>query len=806
VFTNGGEEAKAAVEAAERKFHVLLRVDWNKDGGFAHAMSNMSPYVEELVVDRSLSGALPEELSLVQGTAAAQLTMILTGEDDQGRNLVSLFSPYQINSPFWAKDVIGAEVSLHIGVETVLGIVWYPQFRGEVRTITPDRAENTVEITALDRVEKLRGPIRFAPWAVSEQHASKGLFQAQLMESHWVIDHCLRMSNCSTSPYRPITTEEIGSGPQWSTPAFYLSGNGGVVPNIGWMDNPNRQEFPAQESGDDMYAPIGQVHASAPEPTKKPLVVKGLGGDDDSDTMLYWVLDRNQIHSLASHLLGFTLIQSGPNGSYWETMPDTEVMSCRLQDEVEISIWIGAGQVWSTWEREGSSPLLLSSPKVNIPSEGAVRIHATWDAFHSTGPKVYVGAGSNNSGTVDLGDPITWVYQVDELAGLVEIKRQVSMQDIHVTVTHWTAVGSGNAYLPKPAKYAASLDRGINRLSFLPDRDRNDAWEVIKEVAEAEAGAAFWDEQGRFRFWNFDTIQAKQNDIVKEVSLDDIQNLSVTSDLDSIRNTYSMAKKKARAVNWVNIYESQDVDEFYVPAVSRRRFTLYLNDVVSPEPRYLDKYRTIGSGSDPVWNDQVRHGYVVQFLIGGVWKEDASYTSGVDIISYYDRNGNIIIDIWNGYGVPARLASGDGTTNPRPALHLMGSKVVKYDEITSVTSDPGSVAAYGPRNLMLDGDWYQDASDSTSLPSKMLSKTVAPTPMSDSIRLPGDPRLQLCDVMRIRDTRGFGEYFDVQVSGIRRRFHVNEGLTDELSVEMLPPAGIWDDEFYGLWDDTFVWG
>jgi len=117
-----------------------------------------------------------------------------------------------------------------------------------------------------------------------------------------------------------------------------------------------------------------------------------------------------------------------------------------------------------------------------------------------------------------------------------------------------------------------------------------------------------------------------------------------------------------------------------------------------------------------------------------------------------------------------------------------------------------SVAAFGPQVLPLSGIWYHDTSNYNNILESYLAKTAAPSPTTDAITIVGDPRLQLADVLRIKDVGGFGERFDVQIYGIRRTYSVDSGLTDTLSVEMLPPAGVWDDSIYGIWDDTFVWG
>lgn len=655
-----------AVTGGERSISVSLLVDWNRNGLYDHDLSDMSRFVHTATTDRALQGAAPAALSLVEGSASAELSVTLAGQDSSGRSLASIFSPYQIDSPFWAKDLIGCEIKYVITIDAgAFGVVDYPQFVGNIRTISPNRGLNNVEITALDRAELLRRPVLFANWAVSEMISNQGRTAAQLMESHHMIDLCLRQCDVSVSPVRPITTAEIDpvnksvlAGTQ-----VWVSGNGGVTPLVGWMDNQTHQEFPDLEAGVPMYEAIGAAHPFAPDATRKPCVFSALGNNTVDDSLLYWARDRSSINTVAAHCMGFRLIQgAGWWPDYWSTMPDTVVMTVHLGQYHLMRIWMGAGQVWTTWERvsPNPSPVTRTSAKVNIPAGDSCEIFVYWDAYVAAGPQVYIEAGANNNGIETLAvSAYAGVY--DPFPGLVEVNRQVAMQDIYFTSTNWRGAAPGTAYKPKTALYAASLDRGLNRLSYMPINGKPEAWDTIKQIAAAELGAVFWDEEGRFLFWNFDTIIGKRGTIVREITVDDLTALDITSTIDSVRNIYAMDQIKARSV-WDNAYISQDVDEFWVPAGTRRYFRLYIDDIVSPEPGMLNRYKTTGGDPVPVWTDDVQHGYVMQRWNGSSWQEHVSGNSaGVDVECYYDTDGFVIVNIWNGWAEDIRLASGAGS-------------------------------------------------------------------------------------------------------------------------------------------------
>lgn len=798
-----------AVSDGERSFVVSLMIDWNRNGLFDHALSDMSEFVHSATVDRALQGASPMALSLVEGSASAELSITLAGEDSEGRSLASVFSPYQINSPFWAMNLIGCEVRYEVGVDTVaFGILWYPQFVGSIRIISPNRGLNNVDITALDRAELLRRPVMFANWAVSERQANSGRLAGQLMESHHMIDLCLRQCDVSASPWRPVTSFELGGDYNpYNGTQVWVSGNGGVTPLVGWMDNQTHQEFPDLENGVPMYEAIGVPHPLTPDSTRPPLAFSALGDNTVDDSLLYWARDRSSINTIAAHALGFTLIQDeGQNGTYWATMPDTLIMVVGLGNYHQIEIWMGAGEVWSVWSRisPNPSPTSRTSSKIVIPAGDSCDIFVMWDAYNASGPRVYVEADTNNNGIETL-SAVSFSGVYDPFPGLVTISRQVAMQDVYYTSTNFTTASSGVHWKPRAASYASALDRGLNRISYMPINGKPEAWDTIKSIAAAELGAVFWDEEGRFLFWNFDTIQDKRNTIVREITLDDLTSLDITSTIDSVRNIYAMDQIKARAV-WNNAYVSQDVDEFYVPPHERRFFTLYVDDIVSPEPGFLTRYKTTGADPVPTWTDAVQHGYVFQWWNGSSWNEAVTgNTSGLDIDCYYDTDGSVVVNIWNGWSEPIRLASGSGDDGG-PKFHMKGTHAIRYDNQTVTTQDDASITKYGPQVLSLSGEWYQDTSNFNDVLNKYLAKTVAPSPTTDSITIVGDPRLQLGDAISVRDLAGFGERFDVQVYGIRRTFSVDSGLTDTLSVEMLPAGGRWDDPIYGIWEQTFVWG
>src|SRR5690606_1950716 len=139
VQTHGGEAAERAILARERHFINDVRVDWAGDGSFSGPLSDLSPFVEDISVNRALEGSVPEEISVTEGASAAELSITLSGIDPvSGLSVVEIFSEFNKNSPLYGEELIGVEVRYWIWVETADAPVPYPQFVGNIRTIEPD--------------------------------------------------------------------------------------------------------------------------------------------------------------------------------------------------------------------------------------------------------------------------------------------------------------------------------------------------------------------------------------------------------------------------------------------------------------------------------------------------------------------------------------------------------------------------------------------------------------------------------------------------------------------------------------------
>src|SRR5690606_26120288 len=338
----------------------------------------VSDLVDNISTARMMKGSAPEEIMLGEGSSAAVLKFDLSGEL-YGYSAVVALPPVNGQSPFCNDSPLRSEYVYVRGVETVLGTVWYPQFVGNVRTITPDRGNNVVEFTALDRVEKQRKPVRFAPFAVADYHTSRGVVDAQVYNSQAVIDHCLRHSDVPPTRIRPPYASELAYlGPNRPDGClFWLAGTGAYHPLIGWRARQIYDNPPETDNGPSVYDQLGQIHPDLEddETAVRPLNLRAYPSktpsslaDQESRTAGYWTAWRDGAGYSGSYSLGVTLAldPEGTNVSYAYNTPGRYRMELEGYRRMFFRIRCEAGKVWFSVQNDRGA--FNESNKVDLPT------------------------------------------------------------------------------------------------------------------------------------------------------------------------------------------------------------------------------------------------------------------------------------------------------------------------------------------------------------------------------------------------------------------------------------------------------
>lgn len=774
--THGGAAAEKAIYARERHFRRDLRADWSRNGNFTDTYDNLTPYVVEVGWDASINGSLPT----TQNAEARELVVVLAGELENGMSLVEVFSEFNTNSPLYNVKKPGVEIYWDILVPHDSGVATYRQFIGQIRSVVPDRVDNTVTITALDRVEKMRKPVHLPRWAISEEWDQQGDSAAQLVNTQGLIDMCIRQCDVSPTPYSVPTTKEI-TGTE--TPYFggmhvWINGTGSTLPVVGWKDRLENDSYHSTEStGIEMYEHAGAVHPSSPDPGIVPLNIRAKGTNDPS-TIGSWAIEPDLVADGQGIYVGYTLITKGG------VVPSSSgaVVSLVTRSRKGIYIEQGSGQVNIVAIVNGQ---VINSGPVTIPTgQPYVRINAVIDFSTADNVRFNLRAGSNG-GVWTSYTPYDTAYEYNPENGRFQITDKFPLQDIYYFSRYVLNPSATHSSVNKPAKYVAVLDPGLHRLSFMPDRKGTDAWDIVTEAANAEFGNVFWDENGVFRFWNYNRLMQKREQAVKTLTIDDITSLSMDTTYDNVRNIVSLETQRNRGVEG-RIFKADGVMQFYVPGSTVKEFVIPGENIIACRADKITRTSPTSGSSYPGYTDNQTFSYCVQWRTpGGVWQEEDSFTSGLDISARLNADGDLVIRVWNGYDRGARLAANNG----QPTLNVRGTRIEDYGTVVTTLKDSVSADLYGDRNLPLQGELYQYRIPLSNIRDGVLPNAAKPVPVTDQITVQGDPRIQLGDCVDIRDASGFGEVFRAQIVGINRSFDNNTGLTDTYNIEVFnaPP-------------------
>jgi hypothetical protein len=143
------------------------------------------------------------------------------------------------------------------------------------------------------------------------------------------------------------------------------------------------------------------------------------------------------------------------------------------------------------------------------------------------------------------------------------------------------------------------------------------------------------------------------------------------------------------------------------------------------------------------------------------------------------RNMRLSLSNGNPGGGALVYAVNDAT----PFLHVGGTVLVDDGSVTNSYFDLTSVGTYGTRALDFPAsDWVQDPISVGNVAVSIVNYTRNPHPYFQSMDIVGDPRLQLQDVVTVRDPSGMGTVMPASVYGINRKISLSDGVKDTLTL------------------------
>ncbi|WP_144311946.1 hypothetical protein [Actinopolyspora erythraea] len=785
---NSTTEADVAIKAGHRRLINSIQIDWDQDGSFSHPLTNLHPYLMRASFDQVWNGTAPEEIQLIEGYAAAKLDIEVSGNHG-GMSLVSQFSPENPWSIFYPDSVLaGSPVYYSIAVVTELGNETFVQLRGRVRDVGVDRETGVVTISCLDYVEHLRDTITLPAYAIDIKYLSQGFKRGGLIDSSSLIDLAARSGGFTAGP-RP------GLGDYGET-ILSVPLHGSPLPEKGFLDN-DLQIHKTEEWEDQGYSPSeayrdgphGYLAANAvpkgyEQYARKSYWIDPEDGTSSLSTGTYvfgcWVHwtepDLYNTANLIELLYGDGILILRVDGSTGEVFPVTHD-----KDDVE-----NVGE---------KKPLSSGWNYVEVGFENDIAIRSRTRVGDDEGSPIEIRSKPLSSSYTAL----TNLVHVQHVHPMSDVEIAYSPSDDYLQYIHKNITPVGNAQVSK----------GRNRATHTTRRSV-EAWELIKEVAGAEFGAAYFTNDGTFVFLNYEDILNKQTSTELEIGINDIEGLSLRRTLSSVRNHWQVTTSSAHMAHktvWEYSDSSSPLVDFYGEyypaelisgtAAGRHEYIVRPDDrMICPNPYSLP----IVAPSDK-WSSEIPRAGRTPYA-NGSYVGDSGANLSTEQKWYGDH---IRISLWNSLSDDVEYINPDGEYRYR----VDGTRVIDDGKTTWTVSHSDSKDKYGVRSIRLSGNyWYQDRFQIETMLQEQIERFAYPIPVTDDISIPGDPRVQLGDVLELTDPYGISPTIYLQILGIKRDMSTGQGLTDTYQVEVIKSTtyGQWDDHKYGIWDQSMIWG
>jgi hypothetical protein len=749
----------AAVDAPERTPRVRLLADWDRDQSFDHPLTDLSGVVDEVSIERALTGDLPAETTLIEGYTTAKLTARVSGQrPDDPRDIARMLSPIRADSPLLGKPSVDVPVRCDLGLTTPTGERLLRQFTGTIRRLDVTSATRTVELEALDPADKLRAAVTLPLYAerLSTYYSSTAGYHAYT-NTQWLVDFCLRRNGIYFSP------------PPRPTAIWAMTGHGSLAPDIGGNTQVAAETFAvpgaplfvdgryglAANGSTDIYAEVTYNSAVGPYTILNPHTLEFLVKAGGTNTF--------HARSTGSLLTVRSRFATGAGHSVEIAINATGQLQCR---------------VYITNSVQGS----FTGPTITGPA-----------AWHSVGLWLWASAQTRIITYAWQLDGVTTPIQTSQANALVSFDTN-PRAEIKVATSlpvQCMQISKGPQSGPPPDWGAvhvsqADLDTGLNWMTGLPDVHNADSWDTIRQAVAAEYGLVGFNEFGRFFFrtrtstpstpdgtadtQSTDTDAAEPDAIGRTLTAAvSLADLRVSTSIDSVRNQITATiTPRLESTSPVMVWQTTATDEYVIPANTTVRVK------VTMPHRAKTSYLFIPNTPAANWTDTAPvSGHCPVNATTG-----AAATNVTVALEHEDDEYSFFLRFINTNAFPVMFAAGT-----RPALRVAGIDSVEIPPIQHSRTNPTSAATWGSRVLALPDNPFRQRTDTAETVSALLLDDLAdPVPVLDDIPVTGDPRTQLADLVTLHDPDGLGGPIQGSVIGIRRSLSSNGGLADVLTV------------------------
>lgn len=805
---------EALAPGQDRRFSHLLEFDWDQDGAFGHALSDLSGAATSVVDTSALDDSTAGAETIPSGVVAGELEIALSGLVDTGGGLMpaaELLAPYNTASPLYQIQVPGTRVRWTLYTHTSRGPIPVQQFTGRVDQRKPRRVGNEVTLLCLDAVALLSHPAGWPPWAVDGPSAARvGSTAPQRAIASSVVDHLCNSAGLLTRPRPPWEAGDDVHALVW------LPLTGSFAPSCGRMYSiapwGSSFLFPELYPTSPGLRPDGQYWT-----TGRFGLCRNVDPDVDPGSIIYTPRDSMPVWSGRSTSIT-AWVYCGPTAAGWDDDPSsglrpplvqvhygfgitTDYYAYRLTlatDGVDLQIQVENGT--STLRYGTHTPAGDDWRHVHAEldhTSGVVRAKLIVD-----GTEVVNFSGSGGSTTTaPVLNPLFLPAEGIRLHPCALVSDVMAwQQDDAPTVTPERTHTAG-----------AVIDPGRNEITHLPP-PTGSCWDVIQAVAAAEYAAVTVDPTGVLRFRN--RLTARPSEASFTLTLASASDVATTDTTAGGANAVRVTAQPGQAT-WARAFELATVDQIIgTPGVT----TWVLptgDDVLVPETGTVPRLCQSAESEDtaPVWSDKVDSGWV--FVYDGTETEELTNQS---LVNTSDQTGlddgqSVRIEVENTSTQTGRFRlKRDDTsgTDPQPALRIGGLVRVLTETETLTSLFPAAIDAEG-RQITFDlgqNPWHQHLPSVEATGRFGLRRSSRRIPTFSEITTRGDPRREVTDGCLL-ELGGSGQRVVAFVGGITREFQVSGGegvLTDRLLVRATHAPGKWalGDPVLGVLGSTAV--
>lgn len=775
----------AAIDALDRMLAHRLRVNWVGDPTrWDDPINDLSGFVQQVSISRSVTTDLPDAARLVSGTSAATMTVDLaapptstatpgstttTGQSYRGsrtyRNAEpyrgagatlsggydvtetvpasAYFSRWNRESPLAGLEKLTRPLILEVGAVGDAGPELLTAFTGQTRALTVSAGGRTAQLECVDNSELIRTRVDL-PMILADDGGVTAPAVKPNLSASWIVEWVLRQNAFyALPPPRPLSR-------------LSATLRGSAWPEIGAIFDARGPGFQPcnfrAPNGIEVFTTSGQdIERLNYTPDS------GLGTNDGNGILVEFAylglddlaVDQGVIQMIAptgAHVSVYRTPARQLRVRYYRTPTISGELTGPTMDAggaataggfVGLHLAFAASAVTATWRYKGTTTTatLASTSVGGQASMSEVRVAR---AEGSAGPNGAPAIGAVNARgllvSADTAPPGSW----------------------------------GDAHVPN-----AFIGPSLNSLVATPPISDRVSWSVIQDIAKAENAVCLLDAAGNVhyrtrRYWTLPPATVSQAEITADTSLID---LSSVEQVDHVRNRVVISAKAPIVSAVTDVWRAS-----YPTALAPSSSRTFLLGFAGPAAN-------VGTSVTPVDGDYTHSSYEASTSRDGSGARVSnlafalSPTAESALLTITNPNPFVVYLVYSG-AVP-------GTVRGYPSLRIAGQKVDFSGADTGMqvdVRDAASIDIYGEQVYEAPAsEWLQQLDSIDSLAADLLATLKTPQPVLSGVKVVGDPRIELCDRVTLIDPV-LGLLGDYWVVGDTRTLSPDGGFTAELTL------------------------